>query len=737
MLNISEKNTYTDPNRFSWEYYGDDTDSNTYYVVPRPQFVMDGSDPSFQIVKFQTDDPKTSGSGYCRFDVMLAVPADVQAAIAAQIGGTPNVEALAENRGGMAAFTYTSSGQPVTVSAPVSAFGSDVASFVLELTANQLTAFETAFTTSGGAGEIKFYLTVPARLPAVKAVLSFDSSIAFQYQVTQPSFNEWGDETDPGSVQKLLQASSSSKVVITWGIANPPAQLEQDVADWANTTLASQVQAQVQQEMQLQGLSSGDSFNINEVSSFTSEYDTNEVVDWVVEPTEALPSFTDMGLEITNFEGTADQRQQVMTVTTQLEFQGNPQDAKATNQQVTSVEVTAVYPGLSQADGSHTFEANGNVTFATPYSPDQGPAWDLEYTANYTGNAPSVAGRVQGITQGNYTLTLPDVGALAVTFDATDAFAATNPPDSVLVNISFPNQDGHGTPYSEPITLDSKTQTGSVSSFSAVPLTSGYSYQAVYKFGSTVVSGPLNTNVNGSKQTIPAAAGLHETGLIVYVPADAGNPVLEVDVDMFYAGQPQTIPGGPDTYPSKESPAQFKLIPGDKNFALDSFEGLINGNQPLVYSATITSGSGQVGIDAQLIANGYSSILVNPTQRYYTLEVNVDAIDWDSVTFKTVEVLIKPAGGLPTTAEQTLTWNENESGSQYLTWAVQEAKLKHVQYMWQATYYIPNENAQQTTMSAATADILLPVPANPPADAIALDLSTVVSTLVLSGSDGG
>lgn len=735
MLNITLKSTFQDSTGFNWDYYEDDVVPGTYYILPRPGFVSDASGrPSFQIVTYQTDG-SDNGSGYCRMDVQLTVPAAIQQAIGAQIqqrsGSTPVFTTLDLNPGGSATLLFTSGGNSLPFTVPASSFGSDVASFVLQLDKAQLDTLEAAFTASGGAYEVVYHLSVPARLPGVTAVLSFDSSIAFQYQVTEPTFNSWGDETSPGSVQELLQESASSKTTITWGMADPPASLQQDVANWANATLADLVQAEVQKVIQLQGMQSGSSFSINEVSSFTATYAENQVIAWVLSPSATLPTFPDMGLQIAPSESTVNQQQQVMTVSAHLPFSGGSSalgssiTAGGNTVLVDSVTVTVSYPTLSQADSSHTFSANGSFTFAAQYDAGHGPAWDLSYVATYHGNtAPPVTGEVTGVDNGAYTLQLPDVGLLTVTFDATQAFATQGAkPTEVDVTVTFPNSDGHGNPFSESVKLTSAAPAGSITSIMAVPVNAGYNWQAVHVFsGSTSVTGPLNQGATGSSQTIPPPNGMHETSLIILVPAKSKHPVLEADVSMWYEGTPQAIPGAPASLPSKASPAVFSLIPGSSPMTHEVFTGLVNGDQPLVYSATFTSASGQVVIEDQLIENTIPSIMLSPTQRYFTLLVTPAAIDWASAKFTSVTVLVTVSIAGTAGEERALAWNQGETAPRYLTYSYQVGQA--VSYLWEAEYTVPGVGALSTTPATAT-DIILNIPAQPPTDAVTVQFQAV------------
>ena len=362
MLNISKQGTYQDNTGYEWVFYQDDVNSSDFYIVPRPQFAYDdNNNPIFQIVRYQTND-STNGSGYCHIGVELSVPSAIEqaitGAIAQQFGvSNPQFQALPYNPGAAAYLSFTQQGTTTVFTAAASAFGSNQATFLLQMTKAQLDSVVAAFTTSGGTYVVQYNLSVPARLPAVTAVLQFNSAVAYQYQVTQPQHHMWGSDT-PGSTQAILNASQSSTVTLNWGEANPPVSLQQAVANWANTTLATLVNSQVQEQLALQGETSSESFSINEVSSFTETYQNNQVIDWIIQPQALLPSLTDLNLNINSYTATVNEQQQVMTVTTNVPFAAD-QELVPVNEfaevLVRSVTVTVSYPVLPQAAATYRF----------------------------------------------------------------------------------------------------------------------------------------------------------------------------------------------------------------------------------------------------------------------------------------------------------------------------------------------------------------------------------------------
>lgn len=749
MLNFQMKGSYQDSSGYSWDYYADDVKPDSFYIVPRPQFVMQSSGkPSFQITRYQLDQTKTgaeSGSGFCRFDIELAVPSDIEAAIKKQIPTAfPKAKApylfltLDYNPDSKAYFEFTSGSSLITFSTKVSNFGSNVASFNLAMTKEQLDTAEGAFAISGGAYQVDYHLSVKARLPAVTAKLSFDAATAFKYQVTQARYNSWGDQISPRSVTKLLNESSSSNVDIAWGTTDPSTALRTSVATWANNTLANLVTAEVEKTIKLQGLKSNNSFSINEVSSFESSYSENTVINWLIAPSAALPSFTSLGLKVADFVNTVNEQQQQMSVAVHLPFKTDEHLGNAApiatlpggntaQALVKSVTVNVIYPGLPEADASHTFTHNGTHVFKTSYDVTQGPEWSLTYTVNYENTAMApVSGSALKIDTATHTLEVEAAGILVVEFEASQAFTSESTAPTAL-NIAFDyvssNTDSPSISRELTITKNSTAEEASITSFVPFPINSQYNYQVTYVFNQSVqYVAPLQQNLNGPKQIIPAANAVHSCPLIVYVPAEktATDPIFDASVQMWYQGSSK-VPPGAKTLPTKAAPATFDIIPTNQsNNALighGTFVGVINGDQPLVYTATINSAKGQIAIPETLINNTQPSLMVSPTQRYFTLEVTPAAINWATADFESAEVLVyitvaqgSGAEKPPIQPQQTVTWNKGETGNKYLT--VSMTLGNEVTYDWEVNYITPGKSVQKVS-GKYQSDLILNIPAKP------------------------
>lgn len=756
MLNFALKGTYQDPSGYSWDYYRDDqvdtSDPNIFYIIPQPQFVLqEGTDkPVFNIIKNVTDGGD-NGSGTCQFSVELSVPAAVESAISSAILNNsiqfPGVAApvfvtLQWNAGGTVGFTLVTDGVGTYFSAPVTGFGGSVANFLLNLTSKQLESITAVFSSPGGTSslDITYNVSVPARLRGVTAVLTFNSSVAYQYQVTQPTYDSWGDETSPGSAQGFLKASGASKVDLTWGIANPPQYLVTSVTNWANSTIADLVNSEVKQEIALQGLQSDESFDISTVSNFTATYEENMVVNWILSPSAILPSFPGLGLDIDNFIVDVNQQQQVMVVSTNLPFTGTPPGLVPTESGgsvqpiVENVVVTVAYPGLSQEAGTFTFTTNSSNTFTTGYDLKQGTSWSLTYTVNFQDKTLSpLTATITNITEANYILSITDAGVLSVNFDATDVFTiGKNIPEKIEIDLSFVNVNAAGTgstPFDYKLTLTPTEQQGNITSLQVLPVNANYNYQVTY-FYSTGVPFPAPTmqNQTGFSQTIVQAAGEHQVNAImIWLASEAqGDQLLSGTISLWY-DTPPNLPSWYDvaSLPTQANPTVFNvpIAQDSKSNSIGStvFYGLTTNNEPLYYTATLTPMiANQIVIESQMIQNTINTIKVSPTQRYFTLVVDPAALDWKSNPYSQIQVQVTFAIGQGTAPSQvpadaqtqvlSLQYNTGEIDLQYLTLAIQLGN--EVTYDCEVTYITTGKPIQKVYTNNLT-DLTFNIPATP------------------------
>ncbi|MGJ8618309.1 MAG: hypothetical protein ACSHWS_15815 [Sulfitobacter sp.] len=682
MLNYEKRGSYKDPTGFVWEYYQDDVNLSLFYVMPRPDWVLDeNGQPEIKLVTYKTDDTK-NGSGYVTFNTQLTVPTAVDDGVKGQIAiEFPNapkpyqLNPLAYNQGCVAEFSLDVKGTVQNYMAKASEFGANVATFRADLDADGMATITGLLSTAGGGLDVTYDLNVQARLNAVNAILHFDSSIAYKYQVQHAQHHAYAADT-PRIVTKLLNESASSTVKLQWGIQNPSQELVASVTDWANATIGSLVSAEVKTALSVLGEKSYDSFSINEVSSFTATYDTDQVINWKLYPKGSLPALANIAAHTT----VVNARKQVMVISANLPFVGekvkgaNVPTIEAKPVELKQVTVRVSYPGLSQADSTHVFTKNGSATFIAPYDDTHGAAYDVTWTAEYVDSAaqPAVTGQQLGVTEGNFGIELPTVGILNVTFEARNAFAAlktasgaTTPPvvTSIDIDFHFASDHGGGTPIHQKHTIQAppapKRQYDAVeaaksaaahstqtvfTSYVAHNVVTGtaYSYIVTYHFAEGPDFVAPETSSTSYNETIATPPAPNPTGvLIVAKLADstAGGgkapTVIEADVKVWFDTD-VTIPGaGPQ--PTANNPTSFSLKPNTSDpvmFASDTFYGFLHGHIPLVYTASISTLMGeQINIQPTLLQNKQPTIMVNPATRYTTITVEMDAVDWSATKY--------------------------------------------------------------------------------------------------------
>lgn len=726
MLNINRKGTYQDTSGFTWVFYGD-TDSdkkNVFYIVPKPDFVYDSqNNPILKLVSVNSDDPQAQGSGYCYFETDLTIPAAIKTAIINEIpkwfadaGSNILITALDYYPGAYALLTLGDQ----EFQAPASEFGANTASFTIDLTADMMKTLQGLLTTSGGSLGVKYVMSVPASMPAVEATLSFNSAIAYNYQVTHAQHHTWSKDT-PRSVQKILKASNSSKVDISWKIKSPPQQLVEDVANWANETLQALVTAEVNKALELTKKENYDSFKISEVSSFSNTYSENQVISWWLYPANALPSLKDLGKNIADFSSTVEKRQETITIYAHLPFnKDSAQNPNVPKQEMKpllldKVIVTVSYPGLSQKDATYTFTANGSHLFTAPFNAAHGDSFNLSYSATMKNTSGTITGNVENIQQGSYSLNLDAVGILSVTFNARNAFLSGEGEDNPLKEVDIHFQYADTTGLGKPVAQIAKIRQAmpfkrvTITSYTGHPINAPYNYTLSYVFENGLrYTAATVRNQNGFHQLVPKVNAVNETNLIL-AEQSTEAPVLDVAAKVWYDVD-MNIPGVKNQ-PTKSSPAAYKLVPktgAGWQYAQDKFLGFVTGNAPLVYSASIDSLGGQTVIQAQKVANTLSSIMITPTQRYFTVEIMMNAIDWTSVQFSTVEVLFTFTVAGEQQPQQSALWHKGESQPDYITVAC--SKGDTVTYDWTVNYITPGETTQSQSGQNAK-DTIFNVPA--------------------------
>ena len=308
MLNIQKTKQITPPGQPAFTAYGDDDpNSNAWYIPPKVIWAKNSTTqlPQFSLVKYNS----TGGgvSGFCRFSVQLMIDPAQEAALKKTVPGatTPQFDWVQSG----AVFTYTIDGKSTSVHSQPSNFGSQTVTFSVPLADEKaIAAFVNAFSPSGSGGGtfgVSYDLAANTRLPAVTAVTTFNSTLAYQYQVenkyrteTRYHTDTWGHRSSSqvqvfvGTyVKEMLQQSQAGTVEVTPGKGLTPTLLTM-VEDWAAIQLQKDVEQAVNTALDLIKNPTND-FSMNSVASFTHTLKTSNVVPWYFTVDGTLSAFDD------------------------------------------------------------------------------------------------------------------------------------------------------------------------------------------------------------------------------------------------------------------------------------------------------------------------------------------------------------------------------------------------------------------------------------------------------------
>ncbi|HIH2747864.1 hypothetical protein L3V59_35010 [Burkholderia aenigmatica] len=536
MINIQDSRVIKyDNDKKSVTVYRDFTNTNLWYIVPKPQLATQTVDgitlPAFSLTEFRTN---SGSAGTVTFTAELVIDQEAYQAVKNVLGQGIEFGQFAWNDA-QAFLTLTlPSGQPDTqINVTPSNFGSNAATFIIDLkTAADVKTIRDIFDTGVGLStwSIQYVATTLSQLPAVKATVTYDCAIAASYQKTvQIDRNVWGSETGRRTtIREYMQKSDSGKVKLDWSV-QPSDEFRQRVHDWAFTTLEGLVQAAADDVARRLGASAADDFSINSIGSFQRVYEENEVIDWTIMPQGFLPTF-DKNVW-SRLDKTVDNRTLDVAVTMSA-------DLKSAG--IKKVTVTIDYPGKAQAE-SNAFTATTANTWSYHSNGffDAGKKFVSEYTYWYqvepeSGDAFTSPKLKSSSNQLQISNT--DLGYQQAEFICSNiAFASENPKnevDFVLIDFTYlPTTDGK-------LYVDQRKV---IKNGEAVQFRS-HSYQpsgAAYTYTVTYVLTNGNIIVNQPQSVYPV---VNSKTLTVYSVIGAADFTVTVMND--------TIPGGSIALPS-------------------------------------------------------------------------------------------------------------------------------------------------------------------------------------------
>lgn len=681
MLSILKRGTALAADR-TWEFHGDSDDPKIFYITPHPQFVMNAGLPAIELVEYTSSD-SLNGSGYVRLQIELGVPAGVIAPIKAKIaelfGVTDPVFLTLPVQSGTSVRVTYPDGQGGTTGQQIGAtdFGANNAIAQLQLDADQMREVKAIMNGNGTSPfEIQYAVLVPSTMPSVKIRLSFDSSIAFQYQVTEHKHEKWNQATQyTYDINKLLSASNAAVVEIDKIDPTIPATAVTELRNWSQQVIETRVAAEVAQKVALLERSGGtQSFRIDQVSSFSQTYIQNETMLWRVHPIAVLPSFGQLGLssaQRASLETQVDTRQFIATLTPAVKFvsQISPLAISAEGaigdsdnpymsdiKPLQSLAVTMRYPTLDgHPSRTHTYYSNQAHSWTADWDEQAGGVYSFDYLATYD-DGQQISGKFEDIDQSEFVLRLADVGILNITFNATNIFPPLTPPellatagsgdvDRMEINLVFEVPDAE--PFLQKVTLDAGNPIATVSSQFASPVSTYYAFTTTYHFKPELKANPFVSNVrrlNSEFSEVLAPDFQQDVPILVDMGGINGvGELMQLTMNFYYQDAP-IFPDIPASKalprPTQGSPIQFRFDPlvnppagGTANFRIEQFSIFANSRlSPLkLVAQAITAEGKQLKWDHQnFTPQDVASLFFSAKSLFRFVQLDPVIVKWDT-----------------------------------------------------------------------------------------------------------
>ena len=619
MLNILEsRQFFYDNDEKSVTVYQDDEDLNLWYIVPEPTYATQGGVPQFSLVEYTTNEGK---GGNCSFIVELTVSPAARQAVHDNLGPDIQIGQLdwvtAESF-----FTYTIEGEDTLVNVTPSNYSNNQAAFVIHLPDSvAIETFKNAFGPQPGKTSTPFLMqydvTALTRLQAVKATVSYNSQIAFDYEKqVDIDKNIWGKETSrKTTIKETLQNSDAGDTEIVWGIPDPDPELEQRVNDWAWVTLEGLVNKVVDDALKLLGEQNADKFSLNSTNSFTRTFEEKTVIEWVIQPTTLLPAFDQATWE--KVFSTSDHRNLETTFTVM----------DMVTEEVTVQSVTVEVNYQDQSRDTHTFtpDSDAGWRYAAPGVLDSKgnfvPSYQYRYIVTFK-DQPDATFTSDWIETEATEINLPlaSLGILAVTFRGSNInFEIV---DFVLLDFFFV-KPGNTPNKSQQVRITDNTTDHKVESFARLPFTNNYEYSLTYvlKDGTQYKMAPVTTNANNVTLATPFIDLIFTVMLV-----DPKKKIDMVQLTGRYEDSENNIQRS-DTFLLTETDRSDNwTIPAinNPNGSVIEYDGIVifkDGKQRTVAN----------------IRSQERFLNISPTQELFSVTVDVSQIDWDGACIDLVQ----------------------------------------------------------------------------------------------------
>lgn len=713
--------------------YGDDKSDFTFYLVPQtPRFRTENGKPVFKFIKYR--ELRKEGNdlfgGVCAFDTEFIVAPDKLPAVVEELqqqvnniyqprgkqppkvivgpltytGGTANLNI---GEGGTLVEKVRGAGKP-------SLYGSNVATFWVELTKAGSTVFEQALQGQGGFVSVVYDLQIWAKLPPVTARGWWHASSFYSFvQEINTEDNFWSEDSYEESVRELMVKNEVMGTEFNF-VGNPAMsaedqrKMEADIRAAVTRQLEDAVERNMLKEIEK---ADPDTKSLREdqdiedikktvtqtqISDVNISFKESQVIEWNIVPQGLLPNITTM----TGPDGKAfEWKDYALEVdlndpffqTLEVSLQVN---ADFTNLPIFNVEAKLSYPfGTSPAVEEYVFAKPDDVGKFRVFVANNNRKYKFVYQVNYEGDSRVFTSEEVETDDTKLTINVDDLGILVADIAPGDI----NFTQVKQAQIKVRYEDAGITPIERQFTMTQDKNTFQIREVIFKPRTKPIKYDVKY-----FMADGREFEVKGKEQDAPQIyindpfSAMKTVGLRAV--GDLATRIQSIMVDVVYRD------AGNNNYTQTKSMALSKATP----FFDWTFPVIDENAGELKYSGTIQYADGTIRDIPETKATRSTIQLGDVVADRLEVTVVPDLIDFEAVRLANVSLRYVDAGnGID--ERKDLIFKKGDSAK---TWTVDLKDKAKRDFKWSARYFMANGTRKDVTDQPGDGEtVILEVPA--------------------------
>lgn len=712
--------------------YGDDKSDFTFYLVPQtPRFRTENGKPVFKFIKYR--ELRKEGNdlfgGVCAFDTEFIVdPAKLPAVVAAlqqqvnniyqprgqqpptvvvgpltYTGGTANLNI---GEGGTLVERVRGAGKP-------SLYGSNVATFWVELTKAGSTVFEQALQGQGGFVSVVYDLQIWAKLPPVTARGWWHASSFYSFvQEINTEDNFWSEDSYEESIRELMVKNEVMGTEFNF-VGNPAMsaedqrKMEADIRAAVTRQLEDAVERNMLKEIEK---ADPDTKSLREdqdiedikrtvtqtqISDVNISFKESQVIEWNIVPQGLLPNITTM----TGPDGKAfEWKDYALEVdlndpffqTLEVSLQVN---ADFTNLPIFNVEAKLVYPfGTRPTVEEYVFAKPDDVGKFRVFVADNNRKYKFVYQVNYEGDSRVFTSEEVETDDTKLTINVDDLGILVVDIAPGDINFAQVKQAQLKVRY----EDAGITPIERQFTMTEGKNTFQIREVIFKPRTKPIRYDVKY-----FMADGREFEVKGKEQDAPQIyindpfSAMKTVGLRAV--GDLTTRIQSIMVDLVYRD------AGNNNYTQTKSMALSRSTP----FFDWTFPVIDENAGELKYSATIQYADGTTRDIPETTATRSTIQLGDVVADRLEVTVVPDLIDFAAVKLANVSLrYVDDGNGIDERKDLIF-----KKGDPAKVWTVDLKDKAKRDFKWSARYFMVDGTRKEVTDQAGEGEsVILEVP---------------------------